>query len=58
MAKDKDKEAGVYKIVDVIGVSIVSWEEANVPSKRPANPFGACGSLKSRKWTYTTSISD
>jgi dodecin len=32
MAKDKDsdkeKEAGVYRIVDVIGVSAVSWEEA------------------------------
>jgi dodecin len=28
MAKDKDKEAGVYRIVDVIGVSTVSWEDA------------------------------
>jgi dodecin len=28
MAKNKDKEAGVYRIVDVIGVSAVSWEEA------------------------------
>ena len=24
----KDKEAGVYRIVDVIGVSSVSWEDA------------------------------
>ena len=24
----KDKEAGVYRIVDVIGVSTVSWEDA------------------------------
>jgi flavin-binding protein dodecin len=39
MAEDKDKEAGVYRIVDVIGVSTVSWEDAT------------CGSLKSRKWT-------
>jgi hypothetical protein len=30
MAKDKhkDKEAGVYRIVDVIGVSASSWEDA------------------------------
>jgi flavin-binding protein dodecin len=30
MAKDKhqDKEAGVYRIVDVIGVSSSSWEDA------------------------------
>jgi dodecin len=26
--KDKDKEAAVYRIVDVIGVSAVSWEDA------------------------------
>jgi flavin-binding protein dodecin len=24
----KDKEAGVYRIVDVVGVSTVSWEDA------------------------------
>jgi flavin-binding protein dodecin len=28
MAKNKDKDAGVYRIVDVIGVSAVSWEDA------------------------------
>ena len=30
MAKDKnqDKEAGVYRVVDVIGVSTSSWEDA------------------------------
>jgi dodecin len=30
MAKDKhkDQEAGVYRIVDVIGVSTSSWEDA------------------------------
>jgi hypothetical protein len=33
MAKDKDKEAGVYRIVDVIGVSTVSWEDAAKPIK-------------------------
>jgi flavin-binding protein dodecin len=27
MAKD-DKDAGVYRIVDVVGVSTVSWEDA------------------------------
>ena len=26
--KDTDKEAGVYRIVDVIGVSTVSWDDA------------------------------
>jgi dodecin len=26
--KNKDKEAGVYRIVDVIGVSTVSWDDA------------------------------
>lgn len=24
----KDKENGVYRIVDVVGVSIISWEDA------------------------------
>jgi dodecin len=24
----EDKEAGVYKIVDVVGVSAISWEDA------------------------------
>jgi dodecin len=28
MAKEQDKEAGVYRIVDVIGVSAASWEDA------------------------------
>jgi dodecin len=28
MASEKDREAGVYRIVDVIGVSAVSWEDA------------------------------
>jgi flavin-binding protein dodecin len=28
MAKDQDKESGVYRIVDVVGVSTVSWEDA------------------------------
>jgi flavin-binding protein dodecin len=26
--KDKDKDSGVYRIVDVVGVSTVSWEDA------------------------------
>jgi dodecin len=25
---EKDKESGVYKIVEVVGVSTVSWEDA------------------------------
>jgi flavin-binding protein dodecin len=28
MAKNKDKDTGVYRIVDVVGVSTVSWEDA------------------------------
>jgi flavin-binding protein dodecin len=28
MAKNKDKDTGVYRIVDVVGVSTVSWKDA------------------------------
>ena len=41
----KDKESGVYKIVEVVGVSTVSWEDA--PRR---NPCATCASSKSRKW--------
>jgi hypothetical protein len=38
--KDKDKDSGVYRIVDVVGVSTVSWKmPPGVQSRRAGSGF-------------------
>jgi flavin-binding protein dodecin len=39
----EDKESGVYKIVDVVGVSAISWEDAAKRAiETAAKCYGTC----------------
>ena len=50
MAKKSDE--GVYKIVEVVGVSEVSWEDAGKQAvKTASNRCATCASPRSSRWT-------
>ena len=51
MAK-KSKGGGVYRIVDVVGVSKTSWEDAGKRAvETAATRCATCALPRSRKWT-------
>ena len=49
----KKQQGGVYRIVDVVGVSKTSWEDAGKRAVETAahTRSAICGSQRSRKWT-------
>ena len=48
----KNQAEGVYRVIDVIGTSATSWEDAAKTAVETASKsLVTCGSLRSPRWT-------